>query len=146
MLSEDGGPDGDPPVEISNRIPGCGHGSSPRREICLAKHRLAKAVMTGCGEAEALLTYSDSSSSPNAGCGEKTILITSVAYSPEELHFLRRVLDEAVNRLPLALRTPESRSRIARRLLACAATGERSPVELRIASLADFQDVAKAAA
>jgi hypothetical protein len=67
-------------------------------------------------------------------------------YSPEELNFLHQVLDEAIRTLPVELRTSVSKSRIARRILNCASTGERDRVELRIAGLADFNDAGKSAA
>jgi hypothetical protein len=60
-------------------------------------------------------------------------------YSPEELVFLRRVMEEAVNALPTPLQTPESKSTIARRLLDRAATGERDRFELMVAALVDFR-------
>ena len=49
---------------------------------------------------------------------------------------------EAPPSLPEAMRTADNRSRMAQNLLACAATGERDPVELRIAALADLQAAA----
>jgi hypothetical protein len=67
-------------------------------------------------------------------------------YSSEELNLLHQVLEEAVKTLPTAMRTSLTKSRIAKRILACAATGERNRVELRIAGLADFQDISKSAA
>jgi hypothetical protein len=68
------------------------------------------------------------------------------AYSSEELIFLRSVLDEAVGRLPGCMRTSSSRSTIARRIMDCAATGERDRVELRLAGLVDFREAGKSAA
>jgi hypothetical protein len=68
------------------------------------------------------------------------------AYSSEELIFLRSVLDEAVGRLPACMRTSSSRSAIARRIMDCAATGERDRVELRIAGLGEFREVGKSPA
>jgi len=40
-----------------------------------------------------------------------------VVYSPEELNFLHQVLDEAVNSLPVHLRTSASKSKVAKRIL-----------------------------
>jgi hypothetical protein len=74
------------------------------------------------------------------------MLASPNVYSPEELNFLHQVLDEAVRTLPIQLRTSVSQSRIAKRILDCAATGERNRVELRIAGLADFNDAGKSAA
>jgi hypothetical protein len=68
------------------------------------------------------------------------------AYSSEELIFLRSVLDEAVGRLPACMRTSSSRSAITRRIMDCAATGERDRVELRIAGLVEFREVGRSAA
>jgi hypothetical protein len=60
-------------------------------------------------------------------------------YSPEELVFFRRVMDEAVASLPAAARTSDAKAKIARRLLEGAAAGERDRVELLVAALADFR-------
>ena len=60
-------------------------------------------------------------------------------YAPEELMLFRRVFERALASLPVAMRTDGCRSRVAQNLLACAATGERDPVELRIAALIDLQ-------
>jgi hypothetical protein len=68
------------------------------------------------------------------------------AYSSEELIFLRSVLDEAVGRLPAGMRTSSSRSAIARRIIDCAATGERDRMELGIAGLVEFREVGESAA
>jgi hypothetical protein len=65
-------------------------------------------------------------------------------YSREELMLFRRVFESALASLPVAVRTDRNRSRMARNLLTCAATGERDPVELRIAALADFRVAAAA--
>jgi hypothetical protein len=60
-------------------------------------------------------------------------------YSREELMLFRRVFESALALLPVQMRTDRNRSCIALSLLACAATGERDPVELRIAALAGLQ-------
>jgi hypothetical protein len=69
----------------------------------------------------------------------------SSVYAPEELGLLRRIMDEAIQSLPGALRTADTKAKIARHLLDCAATGERDPIELRYAALADFNDNARQA-
>lgn len=74
------------------------------------------------------------------------MLASPNVYSPEELNFLHQVLDNAVRTLPVQMQTSVSKSRIAKRILDCAATGERNRVELRIAGLADFNDARKSAA
>jgi hypothetical protein len=66
-------------------------------------------------------------------------------YSSEELIVLRSVLDDAVGRLPACMRTSSSRSAIAKRIMDCAATGERNRMELRIAGLAEFREVGESA-
>ena len=53
---------------------------------------------------------------------------------PEELDLFRHIFDEAVSDLPAQMRTPSNKARIARQILDCAATGERDPIELRIAA------------
>jgi hypothetical protein len=68
---------------------------------------------------------------------------TGLTYGPEELSMLRRVMDEVVGTLPEALRTPVAKARIAKHLLDRAAAGERDPIELRLAALADFNDDSK---
>jgi hypothetical protein len=68
---------------------------------------------------------------------------TGSAYRPEELSMLRRVMDEAVGTLPVALRTPIAKASIAKNLLDRAAAGERDPIELRLAALAGFNGNSK---
>jgi hypothetical protein len=67
-------------------------------------------------------------------------------YSSKDLNFLQQVLEDAVNALPLQMRTSVSKARIAKRLLDCAASGERNRKKLRVAGLADFAEQAKSAA
>ncbi|WJR79620.1 hypothetical protein [Bradyrhizobium sp. NP1] len=68
----------------------------------------------------------------------------SAVYEPEELSLLGQVLDEAVRALPASLRTARHRTEIARNILACAATGERDPVELELAGLINLKVTAAA--
>ena len=63
----------------------------------------------------------------------------SAVYDPEELALLGQVLDEAVRSLPANLRTARIRTEIAKNILACAATGERDPVELELAGLINLK-------
>ena len=63
----------------------------------------------------------------------------SVVYYPEELSLLGHVLDQAIKSLPAAMRTPYNRTEIARNILACAATGERDPIELELAATIDLK-------
>jgi len=62
-------------------------------------------------------------------------------YAADEMLLFRRVVEHAVKRRPAARRTPEYTSRIAKRVLDCAATGERDPVELKIVALGALTDV-----
>jgi hypothetical protein len=65
-----------------------------------------------------------------------TVEITEGAlYQPEELALMRTVLEEAVTILPPHRRTPAMKTKLANRILACAAKGERDPIQLRIAAL-----------
>ena len=63
----------------------------------------------------------------------------SAVYYPEELSFLGQILDQAVQSLPLNMRTPQNRAAVAKNILACAATGERDPIELRLAALINLK-------
>jgi hypothetical protein len=65
--------------------------------------------------------------------------VPSVVYDPEELALLGQILDQAIESLPAALRTPSNRKEIARNLLACAAAGERDPIELGLAARVDLK-------
>jgi len=49
----------------------------------------------------------------------------NIVYDPEELSLLGHVLDQMLESLPVAMRTPHNRIEIAKRLLACVGTGER---------------------
>jgi hypothetical protein len=63
----------------------------------------------------------------------------NVVYYPEELSLLGHILDQALESLPAAMRTPCNRAEIAKSLLACAATGERDPIELGLAAAIDLK-------
>lgn len=63
----------------------------------------------------------------------------SAVYYPEELSLLGQILDQAMQSLPLNMRTPQNRMVIAKNILACAATGERNPTELRLAALINLK-------
>jgi hypothetical protein len=63
----------------------------------------------------------------------------SAVYYSEELSLLGQILDQAVQSLPLSMRTPQNRAAIAKNILACAATGERDPIELRLAALINLK-------
>lgn len=57
-------------------------------------------------------------------------------FQPEELRLFRCIFDETVGDLPAQMRTPVNRAHIAKQILDCAATGERNPMELRMAAIA----------
>jgi len=63
----------------------------------------------------------------------------SAVYDPEELKLLGQVLDEVVRSLPPGMRTPSHRAAIAKNILACAAAGSRSRVELELAALTNLK-------
>ena len=63
----------------------------------------------------------------------------SAVYYPEELSLLGQILDQAVQSLPLNMRTPQNRAVIAKNILACAATGQRDPIELGLAALTNLK-------
>jgi hypothetical protein len=56
-------------------------------------------------------------------------------FVPEEIELLQTTLDEVVTMLPAPSRTPSMRNRLASRIMAAAAKGERDPVQLRISAL-----------
>ena len=68
----------------------------------------------------------------------------SVVYYPEELSLLGHILDQAVKSLPTVMRTPCNQAEMARNILACAATGERDPIELELAALTNLKVTAAA--
>jgi hypothetical protein len=63
----------------------------------------------------------------------------SVVYCPEELSLFGYIMDQAIESLPAATRTPCNRTEIARNILACAATGERDPIKLELAATIDLK-------
>jgi len=64
----------------------------------------------------------------------------SVVYYPEELSLWGGdILDQVLESLPTAMRTPYNRTQIAKKLMACAATGERDRIELELAATIDLK-------
>jgi len=63
------------------------------------------------------------------GIAEGTLFV------PEEIELLQTTLDEVVTMLPVPNRTPAMKNRLASRILAAAAKGERDPIQLRICAL-----------
>jgi hypothetical protein len=62
-------------------------------------------------------------------------------YQPDEIKLMRSALDEAAITLPEAERTSAMKPKLASRILAAAAKGERDPNKLRIAALLEEMDV-----
>lgn len=65
-------------------------------------------------------------------------------YQPDEIKLMKSALDEAEIILPRAERTPTMKVKLASRILAAAAKGERDPNKLRIAALLEEEDVQNA--
>ena len=63
----------------------------------------------------------------------------SAVYYPEELSLLGQILDQAVQSLPLGMRTHQIRAAIAKNILASAAAGERDAIELRRAAMINLK-------
>jgi hypothetical protein len=62
-----------------------------------------------------------------------------VAYSPKELASFKTVFECAMTSLSPAMLTTRNRLQIAQNILARAATGERDPMELELAALANVK-------
>jgi hypothetical protein len=62
-------------------------------------------------------------------------------YQPDEIKLMMSALDEAEIILPESERTSAMKAKLASRILAAAAKGERDPNKLRIAALLDEMDV-----
>ena len=62
-------------------------------------------------------------------------------YQPDEIKLMRSALDEAAITLPEVERTSAMKAKLASRILAAAAKGERDPNKLRIAALLEEMDV-----
>jgi hypothetical protein len=68
--------------------------------------------------------------------GEATMEIAPGApVLPEDVALMRSALDEVVNILPAFQRTSAMRTKLASRILAAVAKGERDPIQLRISAL-----------
>lgn len=67
------------------------------------------------------------------------MIVQDVAYSPDELAGFKAVFDEALASLTPLMLSTDNRLQIAQNVLACAATGERDPVELGLAALASLE-------
>jgi hypothetical protein len=56
-------------------------------------------------------------------------------FLPEDIALMRSALDEVVTILPVFQRTPAMKTKLASRIMAAVAKGERDPVQLRISAL-----------
>jgi hypothetical protein len=72
---------------------------------------------------------------------ETRVVAFGTSFQPDEIKLMRSVLDEAAIILPEAERTSPMKAKLASRILAAAAKGERDPNKLRIAALLDEMDV-----
>jgi len=64
-----------------------------------------------------------------------------VAYSPKELASFKTVFEAAIASLSPMMLTTSNRLQVAQNVLACAATGERDPIELGLTALANLKIV-----
>jgi hypothetical protein len=64
-------------------------------------------------------------------------------YQPDEIKLMRSILDEAEFILAKAERTSAMKVKLASRILAAAAKGERDPNKLRIAALVEEADLSR---
>ena len=64
-----------------------------------------------------------------------------VAYSPEELASFKTVFEAAMASFSPMMLTTFNRLQVAQNVLACAATGQRDPIELGLAALANVKVV-----
>ena len=63
-----------------------------------------------------------------------------MGFRPDEIKLMRSALDEAIIILPKIERTSAMKVKLASRILAAAAKGERDPNKLRIAALLEEMD------
>jgi len=67
---------------------------------------------------------------------EVTVNPRAAVFQPELIELMKAVLEDAAAMLPEAKRTSAMKAEIASQILACAATGERDPIVLKMAALA----------
>jgi hypothetical protein len=73
---------------------------------------------------------------------EETAMGTiGAVFQPELIELMKSALEEAAAILPKAKRTSSMKVKLASRILAAAAKGERDPIQLRIAALLETVDV-----
>ncbi|HEY8332391.1 MAG TPA: hypothetical protein VIQ05_01245 [Tardiphaga sp.] len=68
-------------------------------------------------------------------------MVVVVQFQSNEIKLMRSALEEAAIILPKILQTPAMKVKLASRILAAAANGERDPNKLGIAALLDERDV-----
>jgi len=71
------------------------------------------------------------------------VVALGTVFQPDEIKLMRSALDEAAIILPKTERTSAMKVKLASRILAAAAKGERDPNKLRIAALLEEEDVQK---
>jgi hypothetical protein len=62
---------------------------------------------------------------------EMNMLTTGAVFQPETIELMKSALDEAATIMPKAERTDAMKAKLASRILAAAAKGERDPIQLR---------------
>ena len=71
---------------------------------------------------------------------ENTMGTIGTAFEPDLIDLMNSVLNEAATILPKAKRTAAKKVKLASRIVAAAAKGERDPIQLRIAALLEIVD------
>jgi hypothetical protein len=72
---------------------------------------------------------------------EMSMVAPGAMFQPDEIKLMRSALDEAATILPRDKRTSAMKVKLASRILAAAAKGERDPIRLRTAALLEVVDV-----
>jgi len=65
--------------------------------------------------------------------------LRGASFDPETVSLMQAALEDALLKLPSALRTPAAKGELAVRILKRASDGERDPIRLRTAALLDFK-------
>jgi hypothetical protein len=71
---------------------------------------------------------------------EVKMVTTRAVYQPELINLMKCALDDAATIWPKSKRTSAMKVKLASRILAAAAKGERDPIQLRIAALLEIVD------
>jgi hypothetical protein len=129
-----------------------------RVNVALFKKRLAESHSDAEREVLFKLLVDEEAKEPSPKNGNKAALICireaplrmedktrmvslGTGFRPNEIKLMRTALDEASTTLPEAERTSAMKTKLASRILAAAAKGERDPNKLRIAALLEEMDV-----